>query len=74
MRYLILALLALSSCRKDPPPKIDPYVMNGSGVGIYKNPDTHETIKLLPSQMKGYVSFEPKQLEAYVNWCYNPNE
>lgn len=71
--FILLTLLFVS-CRQDPPPPIHPYVMNGVGAGIYKNPETGEVIKLLPSQMKGYVAFEPKELEKFANWCYQVGE
>jgi len=72
MKYLFLVLILFSGCRKDVPPNIDPFVLNGVGVGIYKDPKTGIVTKKVPSEMKGYIAFEPKQLENYVNWCYNP--
>lgn len=74
MKFILFVLiLSLAGCRKDAPPPIDPYVLNGAGMGIYKNPETGEVKKLLPSQMKGYPAFEPAQLRAYVEWCFNPD-
>jgi len=77
MRIIIILTILLSGCRKDPAPKIDPYELNGFGMGFYclktdSSGKCLEYIKLLPSQMEGMVCFKPEQLKPYIEWCYNP--
>lgn len=69
---ILIAILLLSSCRKDSPPPLDPYVQNGFGVGIYKNPETGVVTKKLPSEMRGWICVDPVQLKPFAEWCYNP--
>lgn len=69
---LLLTILIISGCRKDVPPAIHPYELNGVGLGINKDPDTGVVTKKLPSEMKGWVAFEPKELQGYADWCFNP--
>lgn len=71
--FILITIFLLSSCRKDAPPPLDPYVQNGFGTAIYKNPDTGVVIKKLPSEIRGWACFDPQQLKPFAEWCFNPD-
>lgn len=70
--WVLGVMVLLVGCRKDSPPPITPHTLNGFGVGFYTKPDGVQG-KKLPSEMKGFIAFEPNELKNYVTWCYSPD-
>lgn len=65
-----LALVLLSSCRKDFPPKTEICQLDGFGGAdcILKN---EKVVYKAPSELKNYIARSPDDEAAFTAWCYD---
>lgn len=71
-RRLFLALaLALSGCRKDPPPPIEVCTHDAHGGGECSEVDQSRKYRP-PSEMTNYWCTGQVDAKKLLTWCYNP--
>ena len=74
MRFVLgslfcLALVSLSSCRKDYAPKADLCELDGFGGGDCVLKDGTAIYKA-PSEMSNWIARSPQEEAEFVAWCY----
>lgn len=62
-------VLALSACRKDPPPKIDVCLHDGMGGGDCALKDGTRAYRV-PSELTNYWMTSQEDMRAFTTWCY----
>lgn len=69
-RLLLIALVALASCRSDNPPSIDICIGDGFGGADCLLKDGTK-IYLKPSQLKNAWISNQEDMKAFTSWCYD---
>jgi hypothetical protein len=66
---LLCLALALNSCRKDYPPKIELCQLDGFGGADCIERDGSVVYKT-PQMLKNYISTNPEDQATFTAWCY----